>query len=217
MSIACAVVILIGFASKYIPHLQAGRVPGIIHVHAAIFTAWLALFITQATLIRRDRIDLHRRLGTAGVVLAAVMLVVGVQVSLAVTRGGDRGIPGVEFPEPSGFLLLNLMAVGVFAVLVAAGWLCRNNAQAHKRLMLLATISLTPPGIGRLPVVAPHGPAVAAVAFAFFLAGPIYDLVTRRRIHRAYLGVLLLVAGAPPVVAGLAGTAAWHRLAALIM
>jgi hypothetical protein len=217
MSIACAAVILIGFASKYVPHLQAGGVRPIIHIHAAVFTAWLALFITQATLIRRDRIDLHRRLGTAGVVLAAIMLVVGVMVSLEVTRAGDRGIPGVMYPEPSGFLLLNLMAVGVFAALVALGWLCRNNAQAHKRLMLLATIGLTPPGIGRLPLVAPHAPAVALVAFAFFLAGPIYDLVTRRRIHRAYLGVLLLVLGAPPVVAGLSGTAAWHRVAAWLL
>lgn len=217
MSIACATVIGIGFASKYVPHLSAGGVPTVIHVHAAIFTAWLALFITQATLIRRDRIDLHRRLGTAGVALAAVMLVVGVQVSLVVTRAGERGIPGVEFPEPSGFLLLNLMAVGVFAVLVAAGWLSRNNPQAHKRLMLLATISLTPPGIGRLPLVAPHVPAVTAVAFAFFLAGPVYDLVTRRRIHRAYLGALLFGVGAPPVVAALAGTGAWHRMAAWLL
>ena len=42
--------------------------------------------------------------------------------SITVTRLGHRGIPGVEFPDPAGFLLLNLNAVFVFAILVAAGW-----------------------------------------------------------------------------------------------
>jgi hypothetical protein len=217
MSIVCAAIICIGFGSKYVPHLTAGGVRPIIHLHAAIFTAWLAVFIAQAALVRRRRIDLHRQLGTAGVALAGVMLVVGVQVSLVVTRGGDRGIPGVEFTEPSGFLLLNLIDVLVFFALVAAGWRLRDHAQAHKRLMLLAMVSLTPPGIGRLPLVAPHAPAVALVAFSLMLAGPIYDFATRRRIHPAYSGVLLLILGAPPVVATLSASAAWHRFAAWLM
>jgi thiosulfate reductase cytochrome b subunit len=56
------------------------------------------------------------------------------------------------------------------------------------------------------------------LALAFLLAGPVYDLVTRRRVHSAYLwGVLLALATIPPVVAQLSGTAAWHSIASWLL
>jgi hypothetical protein len=54
---------------------------------------------------------------------------------MTVARLGHRGIPGVEFPNAGGFLLLNLAVVFVFATLVGAGWWFRRNTQAHKRRM----------------------------------------------------------------------------------
>ena len=63
-----------------------------------------------------------------------LLVVVGTATALTVTRMGHRGIPGVEFPDPAGFLLLNLNGVFVFAILVAAGWYFRRNAHAHKQL-----------------------------------------------------------------------------------
>jgi hypothetical protein len=60
-------------------------------------------------------------------------------------------------------------------------------------------------------VVPPQHPGTQAPdALAFLLAGPVYDLVTRRRVHPAYLwGGLLAMAAIPPVVAQLSATAAW--------
>jgi hypothetical protein len=53
---------------------------------------------------------------------------------------------------------------------------------------------------------------------AFLLAGPVYDLVTRRRVHPAYLwGVLLALATIPPVVAQLSAIAAWHSIASWLL
>jgi len=53
---------------------------------------------------------------------------------------------------------------------------------------------------------------------AFLLAGPIHDLITRRRIHPAYIGGFAVALFAlPPVVAALASTSAWHRIAASLM
>src|SRR3954469_16695525 len=113
MSIACAVVVLTGFASKYLPRFAAGGVgvPPIIHLHAAIFTTWLGLFIAQSHLVGRGRIEIHKRLGLFSVGFAALMLIVGIQAAITVTRRGDRGIPGVMSPDPAGFLLLNLSAI----------------------------------------------------------------------------------------------------------
>jgi hypothetical protein len=184
-----------------------------------VFTSWLALFVAQTILVLSGRTAVHRRLGVAGVVLAALMLVVGTATAITVARLGHRGIPGVEFPDAEGFLLLNLDSIIVFATLVGAGWYFRRNTQAHKRLMLTATAgSLVGPGVSRLPFASGRPPVIGVLALVFLLAGPVYDVVTRRRVHQAYLwGGLLAMAAIPPVVAQLSATAAWHSIASWLL
>jgi hypothetical protein len=220
VAIAAAVVILAGFASTYGPKVVGGApVPLIIHLHAAAFALWLIVFVTQNLLVLRGRTDMHRRLGPWGVGLAGVMLVLGSATALAMTRAGDRGVPGVEFPDPGGFLLLNLLDIIVFAALVAAGWYWRRNPQTHKRLMFMATMAtLVGPGASRLPFASGRTPVIALIVIAFMLSGPVYDLITRRRVHVAYrwslaAGVLAL----PPVVALLSATRVWHAIAARLL
>jgi len=151
--------------------------------------------------------------------LAALMLFVGSATAIAVARAGHRGIPGVEFPDAEGFLLLNLAAIIVFATLVGAGWYFRRNSPAHKRLMLMATVGgLVGPGVSRLPFASGRPPVIGVLALAFLLAGPVYDLVTRRRVHPAYVwSVVLALMTIPPIVAKLSATAAWHSIASLLL
>lgn len=221
MAIVTAATIAAGFASTYAPKVVSGTpaLPPIIHLHAAVFASWLVLFVAQTTLVLTGRTAVHRRLGIAGVGLALLMLVVGTATAITVARGGHRGIPGVEFPDAEGFLLLNLASLFVFATLVGAGWYFRRRAQAHKRLMLMATVGgLVGPGVSRLPFASGKTPVIAVLALMFLLAGPVYDLVTRRRVHPAYLwGGLLAIAAGPPVVAQVSATAAWHGVAAWLM
>lgn len=209
-----------GFGSTYGPKVVHGTpVPWIIHLHAVIFASWLAVFIAQTTLVLAGRTDVHRRLGVASIGLAALMLVVGIATAISEARLGHRGIPGVEFPDAEGFLLLNINATLVFATLVAAGWYFRRNSQAHKRLMVMAVAgALVGPGVSRLPFVSGNTPLIGGLVIAFLLAGPLYDLVTRRRIHPAYIcSFLLAVVAIPPVAGQLASTAAWHRLASWLI
>jgi len=217
MSVVAAAVIVAGFASTYGPKVLSGSpaVPIVIHLHAALFACWLALFVAQTLLVMRGHVLAHMRLGRAGMVLAGLMLATGVAAAVHAGRAGHRGIPGVEFPTSDGFLLLNVASVSVFAVLAAAGWWWRRRPQAHKRLMLAATVAgLMPPGISRLPGVAGHDGVIAGLAVAFLLVGPVYDLVTRRRVHAAYTGLLLAVLIVPPVVLQLSRTGAWRAVAA---
>ena len=220
MSAIAAVVIVTGFGNTYGPKVLGGTpVPSIIHLHAAVFASWLVLFVAQTLLVLRGRIKLHQQVGNWGMALAGLMLVVGVLTAIAAARLGHRGIPGVEFSDPEGFLLLNVSATLVFSVLVAAAWLYRRKPQIHKRLMLMAVMGgLIGPGASRLPLVAGHTPAIGALVMAFLLAGPIHDLITRRRIHPAYIaGFVVAMFALPPVVAALAATPAWHRVAAYLM
>jgi hypothetical protein len=221
LSIVTAVTIVAGFANTYGPKLVTGTpaVPWIIHLHALVFTSWLAFYVTQTTLVLTGRTAVHRRLGIAGVALAALMLVVGSATAITMTRLGDRGIPGVEFPDPEGFLLLNLGAVGVFAILVAAGWYFRRNLQAHKRLMLMATASgLVGPGVSRLSFASGKPQVIGPLVLAFLFAGPVYDLVTRRRVHPAYFfSVPLALLAIPPVAAILGATRTSHRIASMLL
>ena len=221
MAIVMAVTILAGFSNTYVPRLVTGEpaLPWIIHLHAVVFTSWLVVFVAQTTLVLTGRTAVHRRLGVAGVTLAALMVVVGAATGIAVTRLGHRGIPGVEFADPEGFLLLNLGAAFVFGTLVGAGWYFRRDSQTHKRLMLMATAgTLIGPGVSRLPFASGQPPVIGALAMAFLFAGPVYDLVTRRRVHQAYIwsGLLALTA-IPPVVAQLGATDAWHTIASVLL
>jgi hypothetical protein len=114
---------------------------------------------------------------------------------------------------------LNLAAVSVFTILVAAGWYFRRNAQMHKRLMLMATASgLVGPGVSRLPLASGKPPVIGLIVLAFLLAGPVYDLVTRQRMHQAYLwSVPLAFLAIPPVVLSLSATAMWQRIASILL
>lgn len=221
MAIVSSLTIVAGFFNTYGPKVMTGEpaLPNIIHLHALVFTSWLVVFVAQTALVLGRRTDLHRRLGAASMVLAALMLVVGVTTAITAARMGHRGIPGVEFADVEGFLLLNLAAISVFAILVAAAWYFRRNAQTHKRLMLMsATGALVGPGVSRLPFFSGNTPAIAVLVLAFLFAGPTYDLITRRRIHPAYIwSVLLSLVTVPPVIALLSSTAAWRAFAAWLM
>jgi hypothetical protein len=218
MAAFAVLVVALGFGSSYGPRLAGAAPPttALVHVHAAVFSLWLMAFVAQVTFAVRGRMALHRRLGTASIALAAIMLLVGAATAVQSGRLGHHGIPGVDLHDPAAFLLLNLSSLFVFGTLCGAAYLLRGRPAAHKRLMLMATVGgLLPPAIARLPGIAGHAPAIAAVAMAALLVGPIVDLVLRRRVHLAYLAGLAVALGSiPPVVEKLSATAAWHEIAA---
>jgi hypothetical protein len=72
--------------------------------------------------------------------------------------------------------------------------------------------------VGRLPFASGKPPVIGMLVLAFLLAGPVYDLATRRRVHPAYLwGGLLALVAIPPVVTQLSATEAWHSIASWLM
>jgi hypothetical protein len=154
--------------------------------------SWLVLFTVQTALIRTDRASLHRKLGIYGAILAAAMMVIGPATALTinVARFAKDATPPL-------FLAVQFTDMLAFGTLTGAGLLLRHNAGAHKRLVLLGLFYLSDAGFARFInpfVAAPIGEGfwgdMAALyfgsTFLMILLG-IYDLVTRRRLHMAYI------------------------------
>lgn len=217
MALGILVLALAGFARTYFlrPLLPAPTpalpaLTPLIHLHGALFSAWVLFFLLQVRLVAGKRLGLHRTLGLGGLGLAALMIAVG---ALTAIHGAARGIaPFGE--EPRRFLAIPLAALVLFALFIAAGVARRRDPQSHKRFMLLATIALLPPAIARWVLLLGLGPpAVFAVATLLLVPLVVWDWRTRRRLHPVTLwaGLLLVVSG--PLRLVLSRTDGWLTIA----
>ncbi len=214
MAIASTVLVFVGFSPTYYLkfHYPMSRELSIlVHVHGLVFTLWMLYFIGQTALIAVNRPALHRKLGIAGTFLAALMVGLGLAVAFSAVRLHHGA--GPYAPETIFFVALCDLAT--FVLFFVTGFLWRRNRETHQRLMLLTvTAGLIGPALGRLGLLGVPGPAVGLTALAFLLAGPIYDLITRRRIHPAYVyGVLFSLLTFPPIRFLVGATPWWHRIA----
>jgi hypothetical protein len=167
-----------------------------------LFSAWTLFFLLQTTLAAVGRIAHHRAWGLLGISLATAMVLVGFAVAndvLATRLAAGFGDRARAFHIAS-TSLITLFGMFVFAAIAYVA-----RPEVHKRLMLLATISVMPPAIARLffafsvgigPGLRPGiGPprtvesvmAPTLVADLLILVGLIYDWRIRGRPHPVYL------------------------------
>jgi hypothetical protein len=118
--------------------------PMSLHVHAAVFSVWMLLLTAQVLLVLRDRVAWHRKLGWFVAGWACLMAVMGPWAAMA----SQARILNTPY-EISQFLSVNLGDIVGFLVLLPWGIALRRNPAAHRRMMILATISLADPGFSR--------------------------------------------------------------------
>jgi hypothetical protein len=218
MAIAIAAAVFVGFAPTYYlrSRFQTTPLPLYLRVHGLVFTAWIGLFTAQTVLVATRRIDVHRRLGWAGAVLSVLMAVAAIAAGIL---SGRRDVAAGHEDAALTFLTTPFLAVLVFLILVGAAVYSRRRAEAHKRLMLLATLSILDAAVARWPfeLVATSGWAFYVLTDLFIVAAVLYDLASRRRVHPVYVwGGLLIVAGQSlRTVVG--QTVAWHAIARAIL
>jgi len=147
MALASALMLFLGFLPSYFNRsAEFPPLTPLYQLHGAVFTAWIVLLVAQTALVAGRRTDIHRTLGVAGALLATVVFVVGVAVSVETLRR-NGGPPG---GDPRKFFAIPIGDIIVFAVLVGVAVLQRQQSDTHKRLMLLATISLLTAAVGRI-------------------------------------------------------------------
>lgn len=186
MAWVMAITIAAGFSLNLAMGRSTFAVPALLHVHALVFFGWTALYVVQNTLVARDSVALHRRLGWLAVVWLPAMLVLGVMVMLWSLR--ERG--GPPFFHQSEFLFGNSLHLLNFAGLVGAALTMRRNTGWHRRLMFTAMATLTGPGLGRLlpmPLLIPYAWwAAIGATLVFPVIGMIADRRRHGRVHPAW-------------------------------
>lgn len=224
MAILMALTVLVGFGPTYyyrffsidgpVATISGAPFTFLVHLHGFLFTGWVLLFIVQTSLIAGRRVKLHQRLGIGGAILAAAMVLIGASTAVAGARAGAAP-PGVD---PLVFLAIPLGDMALFAIFIGSALILRRKKESHKRLMLLAYVSILTAAVARWPGVLPLGPlAFYGFTFLFLAAAVAYDLATRRRVHAAYFwGGALLVLSVPMRLA-LSGTAAWLAFAEFLV
>ncbi len=204
MAAACALIAFGGFAPTYWLQLPAGTFVGspLLHLHGALFFAWTVLLLSQATLAANGRIIHHRAWGLVGIALASAMVFVGIAAAInTLTIGLSAGYGD----RSRAFMIIPVSALGLFAGFVAAAIANIKRPEAHKRLMILATLSLLQaamgrfffvfftgggpglrPGLGAPPPLA-IGLVPSLIPELLIVAGIIYDWRTRGRPHPTWL------------------------------
>ena len=212
--IACVV---LGFSRSFFlrPLFPGAHAPRelFFYLHGAVFTVWLALLFTQASLVGAGNVALHRRMGVAGFVMVPLMVVLGL-IGGAIAAHRPGGFIDIPTP-PLEFLVIPYANLLLFAGFSGTALALRRDPQTHKRLMLLGTIAIAEAGIARWPfepyISSPPLAMWTTVALALPLVA--WDLYSRKRIHPATAigAVALLVEG--PLREMISHTHAWLAFA----
>ena len=217
MATVSLVVISIGFArTYYLAGVFRAALPNrLVHIHGAVFSLWILLFIAQISLITVHRIDLHRRLGMLGFVLACLMVILGVLVATD-QLARHAAIPGTEtVEEVRAFYAIPLTDMLMFSTFIYLGFRHRPHPAVHKRLMLFATFSLLDAGFDRWSIFEPYSlPVVHAVCFFPLLAILMaYDWSSTGKVQRVTLAASGYLVAVQQLRHPLSHTAVWQAFA----
>jgi hypothetical protein len=181
-----------------------------LHFHAVAMTSWLVLLLVQTSLMSKGRASTHRKLGMAWCVAAPAVLVSLVIMSTVpiyfISRMTDAEVVqfGVNVDGVWGFFATQLQAVLLFGLFASWGFGARRtDPAAHKRLMILATVTILGAAFGRMVNATGFLPGadlfpshlVPDLYLLALLVPPlIYDLIQRGAVHKTYVvGLALMV------------------------
>ena len=216
-AVVALLVVFAGFSRTFFLKglFVAPELTALMIAHGIVMTLWFGLFLVQARLVASGRTDLHRRLGIFGGLLALGVVFVGVSLAVSGARLGHS--PG---PPPLVFLGIPLFDMLVFATLVSTALHFRKRPEFHKRLMLLANLSILTAAIARIPVAFIHDGGLMmyfGLKLLLIICFVAYDSFRHRRLHTAFGwgGAFVLVS--LPLRLWVIGTPAWMRFATWVV
>jgi hypothetical protein len=175
------VFVFLGFApTYYLRPANAGAIPAYLHIHGAAMTAWYALLLVQTTLIALRRRAVHRRLGVAGAVIAAVIVFLN---PIVVVWSVAHQPPGTPIELTALITIGDLLVMAIFAILAAFAIYWRRYPETHSRMLMLASIAVAGPALGRLSLNLAGTPIPGLVTLMLLpLLIVVHDRVLTRRV-----------------------------------
>jgi hypothetical protein len=214
MALLILATVFVGFARTYfLAGIFRAPLPSLlVHIHGAVFSTWILLLITQIALVSAGRIDLHRRLGLAGFALACLMVVLGVMTATGLMARGRSPVPVFD---PKTFYAIPMGGMLIFATLIFFAYRQRINPAAHKRLILIATISILDAPTGRPPFTAitAHPFMDSIIVYALLLLIIAYDLWSTRKVNKATIWATAFVVVVGQLRVPIGQTQIWHHFA----
>jgi hypothetical protein len=217
MAALLCICVYIGFAPTYFRAgiLRAPLPSPILHIHGAVFTLWMLLFVVQVAFISAQRVHWHRSFGIAAFCLPPIMIVRGVIAAIDALHRGVKIGP----LDPAVSAAIPLIGIAGFTVVIYASWRARRRPDAHKRLILIATMGLVAAAFGRFPWdrigLPPAAGAVTGLG-TLLLILLAYELISIRRIHRSTMWAAPLMFASVALAVPIGMTHAWHAFAGIL-
>lgn len=192
--LALLALVVAGFTPKvpgtpffgYFAHVASGaQVPGVIHAHALLALAWFVLLTVQPFLVRANRIDLHRWLGRASVILVVLVAWTALQVMKHFYAGAVTQMPRDAVLS---LLAQSFTALSLFLLFYALAIWRRRRVHQHVAFLIAASLAAATPGLARLGLYAIGGlPGILTVVAAIYatLIGGL--LFAKLRYHQSML------------------------------
>ncbi|MEJ7644990.1 MAG: hypothetical protein WKF87_10365 [Chryseolinea sp.] len=215
--VVMAFVFLIISVAGFVPRYQAMHhgtlrfpIHWLAHVHGALMTTWLLVFIVQTILAAKGHLKFHRQLGLFSVAL-------GVLIWISMLIASARALIGFN-PQVGHYLfdvlIIQFYSIVLFALFFTWGMLERKHGAVHKRLLFLSTLVLIQAAIDRMDWLPGLHTALYIRFFyldALLILLFIYDWVILKRIHNVTLIGSVLYFVSQVIVTMAWGSSAWHN------
>src|SRR5258708_13080623 len=107
VTILTAALVFAGFARTFFLNgfFAKLHLPSLYIIHGVVFSSWLVVLVTQATLVSARQIRMHQKLGYASIAIVVAVLVLGWIMSV---QAAQRGFTPPGGPPPLSFLPFHL-------------------------------------------------------------------------------------------------------------
>lgn len=206
LTVAFLAIAIAGFSTTLFIPLARGTfsAPPIIKIHGALLFGWLLFLIAQTSLIQSKNVMTHRKIGWFGVFLCVAIIISGVLIGAFATRR-DLAVGGES--SLIGSFVNTVIEMILFGSLVGSAIFYRRTPETHKRLLVVATISILGPAWFRFRHFMPFIPnpfvTFSYIADSVLLIPIARDWITFKRVHPVYIwagGAIFLIHAIEPLV-----------------
>lgn len=213
--------VILSFPLTYYWPVMSGRrtFAPLVHLHGAVFFAWMFLYVWQTRLVATGRTALHREIGLSGIALSTLLVTLGIAAAIHAAQGRSRH----GDPLPFAVTFFNLMDMVLFTTFMTASIAAViRHREWHRRLTYAAAVCLLAPAMARWTVPYLSIPPFSIVApyipdYVFLGALAVHDRRTLGGIHPATLVAAVIMVPVRVVSPWIAFGHTWNAVAPRIM